>query len=62
MFEILAHAYTISLNIESQGRVHTSTATVAVMPECDEVDVQIDAKDIEMSTCTVDSVVLEVRM
>jgi len=36
---------------ESQGRVHTSTATVAVMPECDEVDVQIDAKDIEMSTC-----------
>lgn len=35
---------------ESQGRVHTSTATVAVMPECDEVDIQIDPKDIEMST------------
>lgn len=35
---------------ESQGRVHTSTATVAIMPECDEVDVTIDAKDIEMST------------
>lgn len=35
---------------ESQGRVHTSTATVAVMPECDEVDVSIDQKDIEMST------------
>jgi len=35
---------------ESQGRVHTSTATVAVMPECDEVDIKIDAKDIEMST------------
>ena len=35
---------------ESQGRVHTSTATVAIMPECDEVDVQVDAKDIEMST------------
>jgi peptide chain release factor 1 len=35
---------------ESQGRVHTSTATVAVMPECDEVDVSIDPKDIEMST------------
>jgi peptide chain release factor 1 len=35
---------------ESQGRVHTSTATVAIMPECDEVDVQIDPKDIEMST------------
>ena len=35
---------------ESQGRVHTSTATVAVMPECDEVDVNIDPKDIEMNT------------
>jgi len=35
---------------ESQGRVHTSTATVAVMPECDEVDVKIDPKDIQMST------------
>jgi peptide chain release factor 1 len=35
---------------ESQGRVHTSTATVAVMPEADPVDVQIDAKEIEIST------------
>lgn len=35
---------------ESQGRVHTSTATVAIMPECDEVDINIDPKDIEMST------------
>jgi peptide chain release factor 1 len=35
---------------ESQGRVHTSTATVAIMPECDEVDIAIDPKDIEMST------------
>uniref|UniRef100_A0A7R9WQ35 Prokaryotic-type class I peptide chain release factors domain-containing protein n=1 Tax=Craspedostauros australis TaxID=1486917 RepID=A0A7R9WQ35_9STRA len=35
---------------ETQGRVHTSTATVAIMPECDEVDVKIDVKDIEMST------------
>lgn len=35
---------------ESQGRVHTSTATVAIMPECDDVDVKIDQKDIEMST------------
>ncbi len=35
---------------EAQGRVHTSTATVAVMPEVDEVDVVIDAKDIEMKT------------
>ncbi|NES72519.1 MAG: peptide chain release factor 1, partial [Okeania sp. SIO2D1] len=35
---------------EAGGRVHTSTATVAVMPEVDEVEVEIDAKDIELST------------
>ncbi|MEY2979355.1 MAG: peptide chain release factor 1 [Prochlorotrichaceae cyanobacterium] len=35
---------------ESGGRVHTSTATVAIMPEVDDVEVQIDPKDIEMST------------
>lgn len=33
---------------ESGGRVHTSTATVAVLPEMEEVDVQIDPTDIEM--------------
>ena len=33
---------------ESGGRVHTSTATVAVLPEMEEVDVQIDPMDIEM--------------
>ncbi len=36
---------------ESSGRIHTSTATVAVMPEAEEVDVQIDDKDIRMETC-----------
>jgi len=35
---------------EAQGRVHTSTATVAIMPEVDEVEVEIDPKDIEMKT------------
>ncbi|AFY82360.1 peptide chain release factor 1 [Oscillatoria acuminata] len=35
---------------EGGGRVHTSTATVAIMPEVDEVEVQIDAKDIELTT------------
>ena len=35
---------------ESQGRVHTSTATVAVMPEVDEVTVKIETGDIEMHT------------
>jgi peptide chain release factor 1 len=33
---------------ESQGRIHTSTATVAVMPEADEVDVQIDQNDLQI--------------
>ena len=33
---------------ESGGRVHTSTATVAVLPEMDEVDVQINPADVEM--------------
>lgn len=36
---------------ESQGRVHTSTATVAVMPEVEDVDINIDPKDLEISTC-----------
>jgi len=35
---------------EASGRVHTSTATVAVMPEVDAVEIHIDPKDIEMST------------
>jgi peptide chain release factor 1 len=33
---------------ESSGRVHTSTATVAVLPEVDEVDVQIDPNDLRI--------------
>ena len=33
---------------ESQGRVHTSSATVTVLPEAEEVDVQIDPKDLEI--------------
>jgi peptide chain release factor 1 len=35
---------------ETQGRVHTSTITVVVMPEADEVDVQIDQKDLRIDT------------
>ena len=35
---------------ESQGRVHTSAATVAVMPEAEEVDVEINPADVEMQT------------
>ena len=33
---------------ESQGRIHTSTATVAVMPEAEEIDVQIDPSDLQV--------------
>lgn len=33
---------------ESQGRIHTSTATVAVLPEAEELDVQIDPKDLRI--------------
>lgn len=35
---------------EAQGRVHTSAATVAVLPEAEEVDVQINPADIEIQT------------
>ncbi|HVY12462.1 MAG TPA: peptide chain release factor 1, partial [Alphaproteobacteria bacterium] len=35
---------------ENQGRVHTSAATVAVLPEAEEVDVQIDDKDLQIDT------------
>jgi peptide chain release factor 1 len=34
---------------EAQGRIHTSTATVAILPEADEVDVVIDDKDLDIS-------------
>jgi peptide chain release factor 1 len=33
---------------ESQGRIHTSTATVAVLPEADDVDVEIDPNDLQI--------------
>jgi peptide chain release factor 1 len=35
---------------EAQGRVHTSTVTVAVLPEAEEVDVHIDQKDLRIDT------------
>ncbi len=35
---------------EAQGRVHTSTATVAVMPEIDDVEVHIDPNEVEITT------------
>ena len=35
---------------ESQGRIHTSSATVSVLPEADEVDVDVDPNDIQVDT------------
>jgi peptide chain release factor 1 len=36
---------------EAQGRVHTSTVTVAVLPEAEEVDIEIKPEDLEISVC-----------
>jgi peptide chain release factor 1 len=35
---------------EASGRIHTSTATVAVLPEAEEVDIQVDPKDLRIDT------------
>ncbi len=35
---------------ESQGRIHTSTATVAVMPEVDDVEITLDERDLEITS------------
>ena len=49
-FEAGVHRVQRVPSTESQGRVHTSTATVAVMPEVDPVEVNIDPSDIEVGT------------
>src|SRR5580704_15688647 len=36
---------------EAQGRIHTSTATVAVLPEAEEVDLEIKPEDVEINVC-----------
>ncbi len=36
---------------EAQGRIHTSTATVAVLPEAEEVDIQLKTEDLDISVC-----------
>ncbi len=36
---------------EAQGRIHTSTCTVAVLPEAEEVDVEIKPEDLDISVC-----------
>ena len=49
-FESWVHRVQRIPETESQWRVHTSTVTVAVMPEAEDVDIQIDMKDIVMDT------------
>ena len=36
---------------EAQGRVHTSTATVAVLPEAEDVDIELKAEELEITVC-----------
>ncbi len=50
-FESGAHRVQRVPETEAGGRVHTSAATVAVLPEAQEVDVQINEADLEITTC-----------
>jgi len=49
-FESGVHRVQRIPSTESQGRIHTSTATVAVLPEAEEEDVKIDVKDLKIDT------------
>jgi peptide chain release factor 1 len=49
-FEAGTHRVQRVPQTEAQGRIHTSTATVAVMPEAEEVDVKVDEKDLKIDT------------
>jgi peptide chain release factor 1 len=49
-FESWVHRVQRVPDTESQWRVHTSTVTVAIMPEAEDVDIVIDPKDIQMET------------
>lgn len=49
-FESWVHRVQRVPETETNGRVHTSTVTVAIMPEAEDVDVKLDPKDVEMDT------------
>ena len=49
-FESGVHRIQRVPSTESQGRIHTSTATVAVLPEVDEVDIDINPGDLRIDT------------
>lgn len=50
-FESGVHRVQRIPSTESSGRIHTSAATVAVLPEAEEVDVTLDDKDLKIETC-----------
>ena len=49
-FEAGTHRVQRVPETESQGRIHTSTVTVAVLPEAEEVDFELDPKDLQIDT------------
>ena len=49
-FESGVHRVQRVPDTETCGRVHTSTVTVAIMPEAEDIDFKIDPKDVEMDT------------
>lgn len=49
-FECGAHRVQRVPETETQGRIHTSAATVAVLPEAEEVEIDIDPKDLQIDT------------
>lgn len=49
-FEAGTHRVQRVPTTESQGRIHTSACTVAVLPEAEDVDVQVDERDLEIDT------------
>ncbi len=50
-FEAGTHRVQRVPTTETQGRIHTSACTVAVLPEAEDVDIEIDPKDLEISLC-----------
>jgi len=54
-FESGVHRVQRIPDTESQGRVHTSTVTVAVMPEAEDIDFQLNPADVEMDTLAASS-------
>jgi peptide chain release factor 1 len=49
-FEMGVHRVQRVPETEAQGRIHTSACTVAVLPEAEEVDVQVDERDLDIAT------------